>query len=141
MHTRARPNRVDLGLAVLRVIAGTVFVAHGAQKLFVFGLAGATAAFTQFGAPLPELTAPLVSFVELFGGIALILGLLTRLAALGLAADMLAATLIVHLAHGFFNPMGVELTLTLFAVAAAFAIAGAGRYSLDHAIAARRFSH
>ena len=141
MHTRARPDRVDLGLAVLRVIAGTVFVAHGAQKLFVFGLAGTTAAFTQFGAPLPELTGPLVSFVELFGGIALILGLLTRLAALGLAADMLAATLIVHLAHGFFNPMGVELTLTLFAVAAAFAIAGAGRYSLDHPIAARRFSH
>jgi putative oxidoreductase len=140
MHSRAQSHRVDLGLVVLRVIAGTVFVAHGAQKLFVFGFAGVTAAFTRFGAPLPGITGPLISFVEFFGGMALILGLLTRLAAVGLAADMLGATLIVHLANGFFNPNGVELTLTLFAVAAAFAIAGAGRYSLDHAIAARRFS-
>jgi putative oxidoreductase len=140
MRNRTDSSRTDLALLVLRVVAGVVFVAHGAQKLFVFGFDGTTGAFTQMGVPVPGLLGPLSSFIEFFGGLALLVGLLTRLAALGLVADMLGATLLVHLANGFFNPNGVEFTMTLCAVAATFAIAGAGRYSLDHAIAARRFT-
>ena len=130
--------RTDVALAVLRVVAGIVFAAHGAQKLFVFGFAGVTGAFTQMGAPLPELTGPLVALVEFLGGLALVFGLLTRLAGLGLAITMLGAIVLVHLAGGFFLPNGVEFALTLLAVAVTFTITGAGRYSLDHAIATRR---
>jgi putative oxidoreductase len=131
-------GRVDLALAVLRVVAGIVFAAHGAQKLFVYGFGGVTGAFAQMGAPLPEITGPLVALVEFLGGLALIAGLLTRLASLGLAITMLGAIVLVHLAGGFFLPNGIEFALTLFAVAVTFIITGAGRYSLDHAIAGRR---
>ena len=130
--------RLDLGLLVLRVVLGTVFAAHGAQKLFVFGFAGVTGAFTQMGAPLPGITGPMVALVEFFGGIALAVGLLSRLAGVGLAATMLGAILLVHLPAGFFAPNGIEFVLTLMAGALAIAVTGAGRYSLDHALASRR---
>ena len=130
--------RIDLGLLVLRVIVGSVFAAHGWQKLFVFGFAGVGGAFAQMGAPLPEITGPLIGFVELFGGLALVAGLLTRLAAVGLALDMLGAIVLVHAAAGFFAPNGVEFVLTLCAGAATLALTGAGRVSLGHYSAARR---
>ena len=133
--------RTDLALAVLRVVAGIVFAAHGGQKLFVYGFEGVSGAFAQMGAPLPGITGPLVALVEFLGGLGLIAGLLTRLASLGLAITMLGAIVLVHLAGGFFLPSGVEFALTLLAVAVTFMITGAGRYSLDHAIAARRTSH
>ncbi len=135
---RAVPTRVDLGLLILRVVAGITFAMHGGQKLFVFGLGGITGGFTQMGVPLPTITAPLVTFLELFGGIALVVGLLARLAGLGLACDMLGALLLVHLKNGFFLPQGYEFVLLLLACALAIAAAGAGRYSLDATIAARR---
>jgi putative oxidoreductase len=134
----ARPARLDLALLLLRAVVGVVFAAHGGQKLFVMGIGNVTGFFTQAGVPLPAVSAPLVAGIEFFGGIALVLGLLTRLVGLGLAIDMLGAILIVHLPNGFFLPMGVEFVLTLGAVAATLALTGAGRYSVDHAIAARR---
>jgi putative oxidoreductase len=138
MLTTPTARRLDAALAILRLVVGVVFIAHGAQKLFVFGLAGVTGAFTQMGVPIPAVTGPLVAFVEFFGGIALVVGLLTRLAALGLAINMLGAILLVKLRGGFFSPNGIEFELTLLAGALALALAGAGDFSIDRAIATRR---
>jgi putative oxidoreductase len=131
-------DRLRTAFAVLRVVIGIIFVAHGAQKLFVFGLAGVTAGFTQMGIPMPGISAPLVALVEFLGGIALIIGLLTRLAAVGLAIDMLGAIMLVHLKGGFFMPTGIEFALTLLTACIAIAIGGPGAAAVDNEIAKRR---
>ena len=133
----ATPRHQGIGIAILRVITGIVFAAHGYQKLFVFGMAGVQGAFAKMGAPLPMVTGPLVGVLELFGGLALVIGLLTRIAALGLALDMLGAILIVHLAAGFFMPAGYEFPLLLFAASLALAAAGPGSFSADAMLAGR----
>lgn len=138
MQHRTDSSRVDLALLVLRVVLGTVFIAHGAQKLFVFGFGGVTGAFGGMGIPMPGITGPLTALVEFFGGLAILSGLLTRLAGLGVAIAMLGAISFVHLPAGFFAPKGVEYPMTLLAAALTFAIAGAGRYSLDTLVASRR---
>jgi putative oxidoreductase len=131
---RGLSSRLNTGLAVVRVVTGIVFLAHGWQKVFTYGLAGVTGSFTQMGVPLPGITAPLVSLVELLGGLALIVGLLTRLAAVGLAINMLGAILLVHLSAGFFLPNGYEFAFTLMANCIAIALMGAGEYSVDAGI-------
>lgn len=130
-------RQVDAGLALLRAVTGTVFAAHGAQKLFVYGLDGVAGGFAQMGVPFAGVMGPLVGFIEFFGGLALITGLLTRLAGVGLTAVMLGAMAIVHLPNGFFLPNGVEFVLTLAAAATTLAITGAGRYSIDARLARR----
>jgi putative oxidoreductase len=124
-------RQVSAGLTVLRLILGTTFIAHGAQKLFVMGFSGVTGGFAQMGIPMAGFFGPFVSLVEFFGGITIVLGLLTRLSALGLAVNMLVAMLAVHLKAGFFNPNGVEFPLALFGMSVALMTMGAGAFSLD----------
>lgn len=134
----ASPRRIDTALAIVRVIVGAIFIAHGAQKLFGFGFGGTIGFFTQIGAPLPTITAPLIAILEFFGGIALVLGFLSRFVAIGLVLDMLGAIALVHIKAGFFAPKGVEFPLSLVALAAAIAIAGPGAFSIDARLFARR---
>ncbi|TFD88552.1 DoxX family protein [Cryobacterium lactosi] len=128
----AWPASPSLALLVLRLAVGAVFIAHGAQKVFVFGFAGTSGSFADMGVPLAEVVGPLVGLLELIGGALLVLGLATRLIGAALAVNMLVATVLVHLSAGIFvTEGGYEFTLVLGASAVAFVLAGAGRFSLD----------
>ena len=133
-------TRVSAGLALLRIIVGVIFAAHGAQKIFVYGFDGVAGSFGQMGVPMAGIVGPAVALLEFFGGIALVLGLLTRFTALGLAATMVGAMTLVHLPNGFFAPNGIEFPLALFGAATAIAIIGAGRFSVDQVLSRRRAS-
>ena len=138
LFTATTTRQINTGLTILRLVIGVIFIAHGGQKLFVYGFAGITAAFGQMGVPMPELMGPFVALLELLGGLALIAGLLTRLASLGLASTMVVAILLVHLNGGFFNPGGIEFPLSLLGSTLLLAITGAGAWSVDNLIAGRR---
>jgi putative oxidoreductase len=127
----------EIGLTVLRVVVGAIFIAHGVQKFFLLGIPVVTGGFAQAGLPMPSLLAPFIASVELLAGIALVAGLLTRLAALGTAFTMLGAMSLVHLKGGFFLPTGIEYTVALLAASLALILVGPGAFSLD-ALLARR---
>jgi len=81
----------NYSIPLLRVVVGIVFVMHGWQKVFVYGLDGVSGMMGQLGVPLPEISAAMAMGTELLGGVALIIGLGTRFAALGLAFTMVVA--------------------------------------------------
>jgi len=133
-NTKAPSAAPSLGLLVLRVVVGAIFAAHGAQKIFEFTLPGTIGSFAGMGVPLPEIAGPVVAFVELIGGILLILGLLTRPVAILLAIDMIVALVAVHLPAGLWvGDGGYEFVAVLGAAALALALTGAGRFSFDGA--------
>jgi putative oxidoreductase len=127
-------RQLSIGLAVLRVAVAAVFINHGRQKLFVYGFAGVTGAFTQMGVPFPGLMGPLIGLLEFFGGIALVLGFLTRLLGVAFAFDMLGAILLVQLKKGF---SGYEFEFLLLGASVALFLTGAGRFSVDALLADR----
>jgi putative oxidoreductase len=136
---RATNERLrDYGITLFRLIVGAVFVLHGAQKLFVFGHAGVAGGFAQMGIPAPELAAWVVTLVEFIGGIALILGLGTRLVAIPLMIDMIGAIFFVHGKNGFFLPNGYEFALVMLVASAGLALTGSGALALDNLIGRTR---
>ncbi|WP_457964443.1 DoxX family protein [Arthrobacter sp. D1-29] len=125
-------------ITILRVILGFLFTAHGWQKFNEFTIAGTQASFAKMGVPAAEVAAPVIASLELAGGIALILGVLTRVVAALLALDMLGALFLVHAPAGIFAATGgYELVLLLAAAALALALTGAGRISVDRALFGR----
>ena len=132
----------SLAFPLVRIVAGALLIPHGAQKLFGwFGGYGLTATGQFFGEKLgmhPGLVfAFLAGFVEFFGGLALVAGLLTRTAAVGVAI-LMAVALSIHVGNGFFwTGGGLEYPLMWGLVAIAIAIHGGGRYSLDDKLGLR----
>jgi putative oxidoreductase len=130
---------------VLRVALGIVIFPHGAQKLLGwFGGDGyrATVDYFKKGMGIPALFAILPIIIEFFGSLALILGLVTRLVALGIAVDMLVAVWAVHRHNGFFmnwdgekEGEGFEFHILVVAIAVALVIGGSGAFSLDLVLA------
>lgn len=128
-----------LGLLALRVPVGIILAAHGAQKLFGwfggYGLEGTGQWLESIGLVPGLLMALLAGSAEFFGGILLILGLLTRPAALVSAFTMIVAIFSVHIDHGLFmSNNGYEFALALFAATLALTFQGAGRVSVDNVI-------
>ncbi|MGB0386738.1 MAG: DoxX family protein [Ardenticatenaceae bacterium] len=132
LSSKIDENLLNWGLVILRVVVGLVFVAHGFQK--VTGISGTAGFFGSIGIPAAMLMAVIVTFVELVGGIALIVGAGTRIVAVLLAITMLVAILTVHMANGFFvSDGGFEYALTLLGASLFLALAGPGNMSLDAA--------
>ena len=138
--TSPSDRQLGVGLLILRLALGLVFIVHGGQKLFMMGMGGTAGMLSQMGVPGASLLGPLLAMVEPLAGVALVIGLLTRLAGLAVAVDMLGAILFFHRLHGFFVPMGIEFPMMLCATGLALAMLGAGPFSVDHAVPARRTS-
>ncbi len=124
----------------LRLIAGIIFTAHGAQKLFAwfggYGLEATGQWMQSIGLTPGYLMALMAGSAEFFGGLLLIVGLLTRATSFVLAITMAVAIVTVHLEHGLFmSNNGYEFALTLLAISISLMISGAGKLSLDNKIA------
>src|SRR4051794_22312727 len=142
--------RTDQSIAgsIIRIILGIVFFAHGAQKMLGwfggYGFQGTMGFFTGT-LHIPPPFAVLAILAEFFGGLGLLVGLLTRVAAFGIGINMLVAIFAVHAANGFFmnwsgtqKGEGYEYHLLVLAMAVYLIICGAGAFSLDRALTTRK---
>ncbi len=130
----------DLGLLLIRLMLGVVFVYHGGEKLFGLfegaGLAGFAQYLETLKVPYPEYAAVLAGGAEFLGGLALITGYGVRWMVVPLATTMGVATYLVH-QHAFsLQQNGMEYPLTLGVVALAIGLTGPGRISVEEFIAA-----
>lgn len=126
----------------LRFPIAIIFMAHGAQKLFGlfggYGLDGTGQWMASIGLEPGYFMALLAGGAEFFGGLALLIGLLVRPAALMLSITMVVAIFSVHFANGLFmTNNGYEFGLALLAASVALMLSGAGKVSLDNLIAKR----
>jgi len=129
----AFPKSTNAALFVIRTMLAVVFIFHGAQKLFgVFdgpGIAGMAGFNESLGIPLPTLSAYMAGSAEFFGGIVLLLGTGTRVAAIPMIFTMLVASFMAN--SGFdIQKGGMEYSLTLAAILLALAIGGPGEWTI-----------
>lgn len=118
---------------ILRVVLGSLFVWHGIDK-FNVGISTIEGMFKSWDVLAPGFTAPLTAVVEIVGGVALVLGIGTRIAAMLLSVLMIGALIYVKKDLGIISsqPMpGAELDLSILAGLVAVLITGPGRYSID----------
>ncbi|ADB32451.1 DoxX family protein [Kribbella flavida DSM 17836] len=128
----ARSAARDAVLLIARIGLGVIFIAHGWQKFRTNGLDATAAGFDQMGVPAPTLSAYFAAGIELIGGAALILGVLTSVAGVLLALNMAGALVFVHLSNGIFaSEGGWELVAGLGLLALTLAAVGPGRFSVD----------
>jgi putative oxidoreductase len=127
---------IDLGLLIIRLVMGVLFIGHGAQKLFGwfggYGLKGTGGWFESIGIKPGVTMALFAGLAELLGGILFALGLLTPLAGIMIAGTMVMAIVKVHAPNGIWSTSnGYEYNLTLLAVAIGVALIGPGQFALD----------
>ncbi|WP_312475023.1 DoxX family protein [Neobacillus sp.] len=127
---------INIGLLIIRLVIGVLFVGHGAQKLFGsfggHGLKGTGGWFESIGMKPGVTMALFAGLAELIGGILFTLGLLTPLAGIMIAGTMVMAIVKVHGPNGLWaTSNGYEYNLTLLAVAIGIALIGPGQYALD----------
>ncbi len=128
----------NIGVLILRLVVGLLFMGHGSQKLFGWfgggGMPGTKAMMQKMGLHPALFWALLAALCEFGGGLLLALGFLTPLGSLGIIASMLTAIVQVHWVNGFWNSKrGIEFPLVNLAAALALALTGPGRFSLDAA--------
>lgn len=129
----------DITTLIARIGLGTIFMAHGWQKFSEWTLPGTADAFAQMGVPAAAIVGPTITFIELIGGALLILGALTPIVGVLLAADMLGAFALVHASAGvFIDGGGWELVAALGLGALMLAAAGPGRLSIDRLLFRRK---
>lgn len=128
-------HRPDAALLLLRLMLAAVGVYHGGRKLFAWfggsGLDGFAEFLATLGVPFPPLSALLAGSAELFGGLLIGAGLLTRLAAAPFLFTMIVAIVTVHAGAFGAASNGMEYPLTLAVLAGALILTGPGRYSAD----------
>lgn len=125
----------SLGLAILRVVIGVIFVAHGAHKLFETGVPPTAEFLGSLGVPAAAAAAWLVTLLEFVGGLSLIVGFLVTPVSLLFCIHMLTGIVLVHAANGFYvigpGQGGIEFNLLLIAGLLALILAGPGMAALD----------
>ncbi len=127
---RQHEQRVVVALTALRLAVGGILAVHGWAKLM--DISGTAQSFERLGMPVAQTLVYLAIAGELFGGLGLAFGFLTRVAALGPLCTMLVAIVTVHTGHGLLAKNGgFEYPLVLLLVSAFFALNGGGRLSLD----------
>lgn len=126
-------------MLVARILLGVVLIAHGWQKFNEWTLPGTAEAFAGMGVPLAEVTSAIAAIVELVGGLLIIAGACTPMVGVIAALQMLGAYFFAHMGNGVFvDNGGFELVGVIAAASLALAGAGAGRFSADQLIDARR---
>ena len=130
---------MNIGLLVLRLVVGLLFMGHGAQKLFGWigghGIEGTGQFFGSMGYRPGQPMAALAGLAEFGGGLLLAMGLLTPLGCAAIIGVMVSATLGVHLPKGVWNTNGgYEFPVVMATVAAALALGGPGKFSMDGAL-------
>lgn len=132
-------TKTGLDTLPIRIGAGVIFAAHGAQKLFAwfggYGLEGTAGWMESIGLAPGMLMATAAGSAEFFGGLLLIAGLLTRPVAAVLAITMLVAIVTVHLSNGLFmSNNGYEFGLALLVISVSLMLRGGGSFSVDNLI-------
>lgn len=128
----------NLGILIARVGIGIIFLAHGWQKAFTNGLDKQTAGFESMGVPLPGISAFVVTWLEIIGGLALIVGAAVPIFGILLFLDMVGAFFIAHIDKGIFaSEGGYELVLALGVSSLLLAVIGSGAYGVDGLLGAK----
>ena len=133
-------SNAGFSVLALRLPIGIIFMAHGAQKLFGwfggYGLEGTGGWMESIGLAPGFIMALLAGSAEFFGGLFILLGLLTRPAAIALSFTMIVAIFSVHFANGLFMANnGYEFGLALLAASISLALSGSGKLALDNVLA------
>ncbi len=136
----AHSTGTDAGLLILRLAVAAVFIAHGWGDVFEAGVSTNIANYQQAGIPLAAVSAPFAAYIQLFGGILVAFGILTRAISVGFIIVMLGALVFVHPGEALVmgqDGTGSGFAFIMCAASITLLLAGPGRFSLDHVLTTR----